>query len=163
MKTVSKGLDIIVRALKWIGMICMVAVMLVITIGVISRLLGTPILGSMEMAEIIHYVLIMCSFAYTQSLREHISIGLLVDRFSPHVQVVFDKISYLIGFTICMIISYVFIVAAFDANRTTLLLGFPHNVLKWIAFVGFMAWGMVNVQQLFAKPEKTEKGGLEDV
>ena len=80
--------------LKVIGMICLGLVMLVVTVGVISRLLGHPLLGTVELAEIIHFVVILFAFAYTQSKKEHISIGLLVDRFSPKVQLIFDNIAH---------------------------------------------------------------------
>ena len=46
----------IMNILKVIGMICLGLVMLVVTVGVISRLLGHPLLGTVELAEIIHFV-----------------------------------------------------------------------------------------------------------
>ena len=131
----------IMNILKVIGMICLGLVMLVVTVGVISRLLGHPLLGTVELAEIIHFVVILFAFAYTQSKKEHISIGLLVDRFSPKVQLIFDNIAHVLTVSVCMVISYVFFTISMEETKTTLLLDFPFQILKIIVTIGFFVLG----------------------
>ena len=148
MNVFLKSTQIIVSILKSIGMLCTALVMFVITIGVISRLLGFPLLGTVELAEILHLVLIMFAFAYTQSLKEHISIGLLVDRFPKKVQVIFDTISHVLTIFVCMLFSYIFLIITMETTKTTLLLDFPHIILKVIITIGFFAWGLTSFAQL---------------
>jgi len=129
-------------------MISIVLIMLIITVGVISRLLGNPILGTVELAEVLHVVVIMFSFAYTQSLKEHISIGILADRFPRKVQVLVDNIAYILLIAVSFLFSYIFLHSSMETTETTLLLGIPHSILKVIMVIGFFAWGIVALAQM---------------
>ena len=153
----------IMNSLKVVGMICLGLVMLVVTVGVVSRLLGHPLLGTVELAEIIHFVVILFAFAYTQSKKEHISIGLLVDRFSPKVQLIFDNIAHVLTVSVCMVISYVFFTISMEEMKTTLLLDFPFQILKIIVTIGFFVWGLVSLSQIRFKTPPEQKGVTADV
>ena len=158
-----KSTQIVVSILKSIGMLCTALVMFVITIGVISRLLGFPLLGTVELAEILHLILIMFAFAYTQSLKEHISIGLLVDRFPKKVQVIFDIISHILTIFVCMLLSYIFLTITMETTKTTLLLDFPYIILKMIITIGFFAWGLISFAQLLMGLNPSVGKGANDV
>lgn len=163
MNVFSKGVFYIMNILKMIGMICLGLVMLIVTVGVISRLVGHPLLGVVELAEIIHFVVILFAFAYTQSKKEHISIGLLVDRFSPKVQMIFDNIAYLLTVSVCMVISYVFFTISMEETKRTLLFDFPFRILKIIVTIGFFVWGLVSLSQIRFKTPLEKKGVTTDV
>ena len=150
----------LMKALKVIGMVCLSLVMIVVTVGVISRLLGKPLLGVIEIAEIVHFVAVIFAFAYTQSQKEHISIGLLVDRFSAKVQLIFDWIAHMLTIAVTMLISYIFFTISMETTETTLLLDFPYTVLKVIIGIGFLAWGFVSICQIPFKSIQSENEAL---
>ena len=139
------------NTLKIIGMICFALVMLIISVGVISRLLGSPLLGVIELAEIFHFIVIIFSFSYTQTKKEHIAIGLLIDRYSPKVQLIFDNIAYVLTVSVCIVITYIFFLNSMEETKTTLLLDFPFMVLKIIVTIGFFVWGLVALSQISFK------------
>lgn len=157
MKVLSNSMLWIMKALKTIGMVCLGLVMIIVTVGVISRLVGKPLLGVIEMAEIVHFVAVIFAFAYTQAQKEHISIGLLVDRFSPRVQLIFDQIAQALTISVSMLISYVFFSVSMETTETTLLLDFPYTVLKVIVGIGFFVWGLVSIFQIPFKTYQSEK------
>lgn len=148
MKGLFKSILWIMNVLKVIGMVCLGLVMIIVTVGVVSRLLGKPLLGSIEMAEIAHFIAVIFAFAYTQSQKEHISIDILVDRFSPKVQKIFDGIAQVLTIAVTMLISYVFFSVSMESTETTLLLDFPFTVLKIILGIGFVVWGFVSICQI---------------
>jgi TRAP-type C4-dicarboxylate transport system permease small subunit len=162
-KVFSKSVFYIMNILKIIGMICLALVMLIISVGVISRLLGKPLLGVIELAEIIHFVVILFAFGYTQSEKEHIAIGLMVERFSPKVQLIFDNIAHVLTVCVCIVISYIFFLISMEETKTSLLLDFPFMVLKIIVTIGFFVWGLVALSQISFKTPPSEKEVSPDV
>ncbi len=163
MRVFSKLILFLMSALRNIGLISVALVMFIITAGVVSRLLGNPILGAIELAEILHLVLIMFSFSYTQTLRGHISIGLLVDRFPEKIQRIFDNIAYVLTIIVSMLFSYIFLQMSMDTTETTLLLAFPHSILKIIITIGFFGWGLVSIIQLLESLIPSRKEVSKDV
>lgn len=158
MKVLLKVNKWLINVLGYIGMIFIGLLMLIIAAGVIFRLLGNPIMGSVELAEIFHLVLIMFSFAYTQYAKEHITISLVVDRFSEKIQKLFDGIALLLTTTVCLFFSFTFLVISTHTTETTLLLDFPYSILKIIISIGFFAWGFTSFIQLLVewKSKRTE-------
>lgn len=157
MKVFSTSVFYMMNTLKIIGMICLAIVMLIISVGVISRLLGRPLLGVIELAEIFHFFVIIFSFGYTQAKKEHIAIGLLVDRYSPKVQLIFDNIAHILTVSVCIVITYIFFLTSMEETKTTLLLDFPFMVLKIIVTIGFFVWGLVALSQINFKTPPSEK------
>ena len=161
MKVVSTSILWVMKALKAIGMISLGLVMLIVSVGVISRLLGKPLLGVIEMSEIVHFVVVVFAFAYTQSEKEHISIDIFVNRFSSKVQSIFDWISQILTIAVTMLISYIFFTLSMNTSQTTLLLDFPYTILKVILGIGFLVWGLVAICQISFKTYQSENKKLE--
>lgn len=159
MKVIQFGIDI----LKYAGMVSVVLIMISITAGVISRLLGNPILGTVELAEVFHVILIMFSFAYTQSLKEHISIGIVAKQFPKKIQFLCKQIAYILLIVVCVLLGYIFLNVAMDTTKSTLLLGIPHRILKYIMMIGFIAWGIVALAQMAASWKSSETEVTKDV
>lgn len=145
-------IDKLTNALKWIALFILFLVMICITVGVIFRLLGSPLKGSVEIVEILQFVLIMFAVVYAQTQRGHIAVEFVAEYFPKNVQSYLEPIGYLLTFIVCLIISYVFFNGAlhnlFDSPRTTLLLRVPFYALKFVAALGFLAWGLASVKQL---------------
>ena len=120
--------------------------MIFTTYAVISRNLGTPVVGDVEIMQLGMVVLIMFALAYSQKEEAHISIGLLVDRFPEKIQQIADVISYFFTFIICLIIGWVSFnkgLNSMEGNvRTTDLLGIPHVPFRFIIAIGFAMWGL---------------------
>ena len=88
---------------------------------------------------------------------------MLVDRFSPKVQLIFDNIAHVLTVSVCMVISYVFFTISMEETKTTLLLDFPFQILKIIVTIGFFVWGLVSLSQIRFKTPPEQKGVIADV
>jgi TRAP-type transport system small permease protein len=146
---------------KWIALTTMGIMMSFITIGVISRALGYPILGDVELVQIMMVILIMFGLAYSQSKDAHISIGLLVDRFPTRIQILFDIIIYTITFIICIFISWVYVGVGIknmtESIITTNLLHIPHYPFNFIISIGFFLWAMEALLKVLKSITKLNK------
>ena len=146
MKLFSKVVHDLSDALSWVSMAILVCMALLITAAVLLRLVGFPILGDIEIVKLMMIVLIMCALAHTQKAKHHISVGILVDHFSPRYQALFDLIAY----TMMLIFSWMisaFVLYRLLTNRFAFVTGselleIPYWPFKVIVIVGLFCWGL---------------------
>ncbi|WP_374934477.1 TRAP transporter small permease [Neobacillus driksii] len=141
----TKTVDWITDITKWIANLTMALMMAFIFVAVISRAFNFPIIGDVEIVQFGMVVLIMFSMAYSQREDAHLSIGFIVDRFSPRVQAVFDVIAHLLTFLICIVIGWVFIGDTWDnfvTRENSELLNIPFYLFKVVISIGFIMWGL---------------------
>ena len=103
MKAFEKVLRFITEKMAWGSMIAIVAcVALVVTDVVRYQAVSKPVAGTHEVVELIAAVILSMGIGYLTFVKGHVSVGILVDRFRPRVQAVFDLIGSVIalGFTI---------------------------------------------------------------
>ena len=152
MQSITKTIDAFIHVIKWIAMVIIVLMMLAIAVGVVFRLFNAPLVGNVEIVEIFQIVLIMVTLAYAESLDRHIKIGIIVDRLPRRVQTAIDVFGYVTIAALCFIIAKIFWDAALEdlyvLKETTLLLEFPHYILKFVASIGFLLWGLAAVNGL---------------
>lgn len=77
---IAHWLDRVSGCSFWLSAAGICVVTLLITIDVVLRLLGHPILGSFEVTELILSVLVFASLAYTQREKGHIHVTMFVAR-----------------------------------------------------------------------------------
>ncbi|OLO37011.1 hypothetical protein BTR23_14820 [Alkalihalophilus pseudofirmus] len=146
MTLVNKIIDLLTQVTRWIAISTTMFMMFFVFVAVISRKFFSPILGNVEIVELMMVVIIMFSLAYTQSNQGHIKIGLLVDRFPKRIQMIFDIFGYGLTTTACWIIGYFFLNAGIKEATgnviTTLLLNVPHYPFKFVIAIGMLLWGL---------------------
>ena len=103
MNAFEKVLGVIAEKMAWIAMLAIVACMALVVTDVIRyQAIHKPIPGTHEVVELIASVILSMGIGYLTFVRGHVAVGILVDRFQPRVQAVFDLMTGLIalGFTI---------------------------------------------------------------
>lgn len=65
-----------------------------------------PILGTMEISEVLLAGVLFFGWAYTQATRGHIRVNLLLPRFSPRVQAMTDTINSILGLVLFSLIGW---------------------------------------------------------
>jgi len=139
---------------KWIAMATAFAMMIVITIGVITRFLGSPMVGNVELVELFQGVLIMMAFAYAQKDDKHIAIAIITERLPVKVQRWIVMTGYLATVVLCAICTYVFwfeTLEYYHVNKeVTMVLELPLYIFKFAMCLGFFAWGLETVNRIVA-------------
>ena len=75
------------------------AIMMFLTLAdVIGRMFDNPIVGTVEVTELIMGMMIYLGVGYTTIHRGHIRVDILITRFSPRVQATLDTITFFIAF-----------------------------------------------------------------
>ncbi len=70
----------VVRAITVIGLVALCCMVLLITVDVIGRKLGSPVPGAFELTELALILTVCLRLAYTATQGAHVSVGLLVSR-----------------------------------------------------------------------------------
>ena len=103
MNAFDKVLQFVTEKMAWVAMFAIVACMTLVVTDVIRyQLIDKPVPGTHEVVELIAAVILSMGIGYLTFVRGHVAVGILVDRFRPRVQAVFDLITGIIslGFTI---------------------------------------------------------------
>lgn len=103
MNAFEKVLGFVTEKMAWIAMFAIVACMALVVTDVIRyQAVHKPLPGTHEVVELIASVILSMGIGYLTFVRGHVAVGILVDRFRPRVQAVFDLVTGVIalGFTI---------------------------------------------------------------
>ena len=93
----EKVVKLACRWVNFIGAIFLVSMMVMIFSDVFMRyLFNAPIEGAFEMVEFMMALMISLTIAHTGSIKGHISVELLVSRFSKRTQALLDVFHFLI-------------------------------------------------------------------
>lgn len=103
MKTFEKVLGSATEKLAYIAMAAIIACMVLVISDIVRReIIGIPIPGSYELVELIAALILSMGISYLTFLRGHVWVGVIVDRFRPRTQAIFDLVNGAIslGFTV---------------------------------------------------------------
>lgn len=103
MNAFEKVLGFIAEKMAWIAMFAIVACMALVVTDVIRyQAVHEPLPGTHEVVELIAAVILSMGIGYLTFVKGHVAVGILVDRYPPRVQAVFDLLTGVIalGFTI---------------------------------------------------------------
>ena len=125
---------------KVVSMAALVVMALLTIVDVGGRyLLNRPLLGALELSEVMLVLMVFGCFAYTERQNGHVDIDVVVTRFSPRAQALTESVAALLSTAFWGVIAWRTGVRALDvqgAGETTANLGLPVGPFIWIAAVG---------------------------
>lgn len=137
---------------RWGAVATVAAMTLLIAYAVLMRSVATPLEGEHELIELMMVVMVMLGLAYTQKENNHITIGLLVDRFPPRWQAVVDLLGALLVFASCAVIGWANLLVAVDyatkSPMSTDMLSVPLYPFQFAVGLGFWLWGLQAVARI---------------
>lgn len=146
LKTVIRYLYKIVKPVSTVsnsvGMVALAAMMLITAADVLLRkLVNMPILGSNELVQYMLVVTVSLGFAYCALEKGHITIDLVISRFSPRVQAIINGVTGFFSVLLTSIITWqacIYITVLAKTKAVSPILYIPI-----FPFVGIIAFGIV--------------------
>ena len=93
-ETLAKGVSLMNSALKYVCVSLLFFMMALGTVDVIGRyLFNKPILGTLEVFEILLPAIVLLGLGYTQENRGHVTMELLVLQLSPRTKTILDIVA----------------------------------------------------------------------
>lgn len=140
METFEKVIDYLVRILRIIGGICLVAMMALTCVDVVLRAFGHPIFGSMDIVQFLAVGVLAAAMPYTQVQRGHVGVSLLVDRMSERGRAVVDLITHLVSLAVFGIVSWEMCLYAselWDKGEVSMTIQVPKHPFLYLVAVCF--------------------------
>ncbi|MFX1555541.1 MAG: TRAP transporter small permease subunit [Promethearchaeota archaeon] len=126
MKRFEKMMRSITDKAAYGGMVAVVACVGLVVADIVKRSIGFGLIpGVIEVVEFISALILSLGIGYLTFVKGHVAVGILVDRFRPRTQAVFDIINYTISFVITGLLTW----AMFTFARYTQRAGYITSVL----------------------------------
>ncbi|PWA08769.1 hypothetical protein DCC39_14270 [Pueribacillus theae] len=148
MNFIVKTIDYITALNKWLAYAIAFLMMFVVSLFAITRSIGHPIIGDIELAQFIMVLLIVTSLAFTEKTDSHVSIDLIFDRFPRKMQALLIFLAQLLTAVFCFMICWSFI-AKMNFGSNSSVLGIPFYPFRILLIIGFFAWGLEVLKKLF--------------
>jgi TRAP-type C4-dicarboxylate transport system permease small subunit len=132
------------RVLGYVGMAFVVAMMLLTVVHATGRyIFNKPVLGVVEMSSFMLIMVIFLTGAYTQVLKGHIRVGVVVDRLPERAQAIIDSLTYILSAGFVGIALWQAVVQGFhrmEEGYVSIILGIPPFPFLFVMAFG---WGML--------------------
>ena len=165
MTAFEKVLRFITEKMAWVSMFAIVAcVALVVTDVIRYQAVGEPVPGTHEVVELVAAVILSMGIGYLTFARGHVSVGILVDRFRPRVQAVFDLVNGVIalGFTIWLTEGMVeMAIRNFRYGWVTGVLEIPRHPFMYLIALSLALTCVVLVRDVIRAVIVIRKGGVD--
>ena len=136
----EKAIAKVSRILNTIGMGFLFLLMLLITADVLFRaILKSPILGANELAQFMMLMVVYLAMGYTQHQKGHVSVDLLVSRFSQYKRNVLNALMYLLSLFISGLMlkqSFAYHQILSETHKLTSVLKIPIAPFQIVLIVG---------------------------
>jgi TRAP-type C4-dicarboxylate transport system permease small subunit len=91
----------------------------IVTIDVLGRKMGHPLMGSIDLGEIMLIPIAFFAMAYTQSIKGHVKVKIIIEHLPRRVQALLDTITLLLSTLIYALIVYAMVNRALGVIQST--------------------------------------------
>lgn len=129
------------RVINIVAMVALVAMMMLTVSDVFLRYtFKIPITDSLALTEYLMVCTVFFAVAWCAAQGKHVSVDLLVARFSPRVRAIFSSVTYFLGLGVCVLITWRSFLEALVTqrnNRISRLLEVPAYPFYLVLAFGF--------------------------
>jgi TRAP-type C4-dicarboxylate transport system permease small subunit len=166
----SKGLHPLLKylaeAVNWVGYISISAIVLVTSIDVIGRyIFNRPLLGSLELLELLMAVFGGFAILHTTTRRGHVSVDLLFAIFPRRLQIAVHAFGSIMGSAVWAIIAYRVFTLGKQSLLTryyTTILYIPTGPFEIVLACTLGLFSLILLVQAFVPPSEKKSGNIEE-
>ena len=165
MKAYCNGINRLSEVTKWVSMGTMFVMMIYITVTVIARKIGKPMVGNVELVELGLILVFQFAIPYSQMRDAHLAIGILVDKFPKPVQYVLEIVGYFLTIAFSTFVCGTYIrdavsdlVVRVVKTQTLMIAKWP---FKFFIALGMLLWALSALAKLIISAYKLSGKPLE--
>lgn len=151
------AVDGLVLWIKRLGALALVGMMVMSVFDVITRAMGTPIFGAVEIVSLLAVLVLACAMPMTHVEKGHVGVGLWVNRLKPRSQSLIDALTGILGTALFALISWQMFLYAADmkaSGEVSMSMELPTYVLIYAVAVAFAVLALVILVEVFDKFRK---------
>jgi len=161
-KTLAEGISLINSVLKYVCVSLLFFMMALGTVDVIGRyLFNKPILGALEVFEILLPAIVLLGLGYTQENRGHVRMELLVLHLSPRTKTILDIVTNGCALFISVLIlwrGWILTAVYWRMGRTIPTIDIPMFLPQLFVPLGALALSLVLMVQMLEYIIQLKKG-----
>lgn len=161
---IEKRIQPISRYLNVAGACTGLAMVILVTLHVLSRsLFKKPLIGTVELEELMIVLLVFSGMAYTQFKKDHISVDFLILRFSDNARNLVDVSTRFLTTILLFCMAWQSIVLSriyLEEGTASFQLEIPLFWVLWVVALGFVLFGLTVLQELFRTLSLAMERGL---
>jgi TRAP-type C4-dicarboxylate transport system permease small subunit len=158
---ILRGVDFFLRGVKWIGYVSLSGMILLTTVNVFGRyVLKKPLLGEYDMVELGMAIFGGVAMLIAAIKRHHVSVDVLLVRFSRHTQATLGRIASFVGFaTWGLLASLTFLdgVESLENGSVSATLQIPQGPFEIALSISLFLFCLTLLIQAF-RPEESKEG-----
>ncbi|MEJ2726450.1 MAG: TRAP transporter small permease [Deltaproteobacteria bacterium] len=161
-ETLAKGVRLMNSALRYVCVGLLFFMMALGTVDVIGRyLFNNPILGTLEVFEILLPAIVLLGLGYTQENRGHVTMELLVVHLSPRTKIILDTATNGCALFISVLIlwrGWILTIVYWHMDRTIPTIDVPMFLPQLFVPLGALMLSLVLVVQILENIIQLKKG-----
>ena len=153
----NKGLTRVCDVLDSIGGFVMAGIMALITINVITRVFGYPIIGAVEFVQFMLVATCALAIAYCAKNAGHVAVSVLVDKMPPKPKLVVEVLISVIILAFVILaaqVLYEYGITLRDTGQVGMETRIPFYPLVFLVAAGFLAYAVVSVNNILQTVKK---------
>ena len=148
-----KTLQWVSDGLRYVGLACLVGMMLLTCVDVVGRKFGHPVFGSVELVGFMATLAVAFALPYTHQVRAHIGVEVLVQMLSPRAQTIVELCTHIVSLGLFAIVTWQMLLYA-DTMRASgtvsMSLELPEHLVIYVVSVCFLIFSLVIVRDIVA-------------
>ena len=160
-RSATEGIISFSRVMNIVAMVALVAMMLLTVVDVLMRtLFKLPVLDSPQLTQYLMVCVVFFGLAWCAARERHIKVDLIVSRFSPRTQALFDSVTMFLGLAVTVVMTWRSLLETFVAyryNAATTVLEIPAYPFHIILVLGLAVLCTVMLTQLIRNIREAAK------
>jgi TRAP-type C4-dicarboxylate transport system permease small subunit len=160
------GVRYFLKGVHWLGYVSLAGMILLTNVNVIGRyIFKRPLLGEFDMVELGMAIFGGIAMFIAAIQRHHVSVDVLLVRFSGRIQGILGRIASLVGFATWSLLAYLTFLDGLDTLKNgsySATLRIPQGPFEVVLAFSIFLYCLALLVQLF-RPEDSAKKGVEDL
>ena len=160
MKPFWKTVGWLVEKMRVVGAACLVGMTFLTCADVIGRLFRHPIFGSVEIVGFMATIAVAMALPYTDKVRGHVGVEILVRLFSDRKQIVIDICTRILSLALFCIITWRMVLYAYDMQKSgevSMNLEFPEYIIIYITSFSLLVFVLIILQDIIMNFKKLKR------
>ncbi|MBW1733516.1 MAG: TRAP transporter small permease [Deltaproteobacteria bacterium] len=160
MNSFWKIIDWILDMLKIIGAVCLGGMTFLTCADVVGRFFRHPIFGSVEIVGFMATLSVAMALPYTQQIKGHIGVEILVRVFSEKTQTIIDICTSFLSLGLFLIITWRMAIYAHEMHQSgevSMNLEFPEYSIIYVTSFCFVIFSLIILRDIIQNIRKLRK------
>jgi TRAP-type C4-dicarboxylate transport system permease small subunit len=158
---ITRTFDLISRKMMLISGFSLVAMMALTCVDVVGRMFRHPVFGSYELISFMAAIVVAGALPDAHSEKRHIGVEIVVNKFSPKIQNVFELVTQALSLALFSIVTWRMIAYGLgmkESGEVSMNLKLPEYIIIFVVGFGFLVFCASIIKTLVSTVQNLREG-----